>query len=245
MPVLHLTDVDEHLRARIDPDAAGWVDQRCAEIDRDPAAIARWFPAVGRFVPPAPLDAQAELDDPYAWTTHDAVRVRMLSACGESRAGEAAELYRYGDAGERRGVLRALDVLPFGDAGLPLVQDALRTNDIRLVAAALGPFGAAALDEGAFRQAVLKCVFVGLPLARVSGTDERADAELARMLAAYAHERVVAGRAVPGDIWPIVDRYPPSAELAAIDAELKSAHSDRRAAAEAALVSRVVRKDSA
>ena len=37
---------------------------------------------------------------------------------------------------------------------LPVVRDALRTNDTRLVAAALGPYAAAHLDDAAWRQAV-------------------------------------------------------------------------------------------
>ena len=53
--------------------------------------------------------------------------------------GELAELYRYGDAAERRGVLRALPYLDLGDRGLGLIDDAIRTNDTRLIAAALGP----------------------------------------------------------------------------------------------------------
>ena len=78
-------------------------------------------------------------------------------------------------------------------AGVPLLHDAIRTNDTRLVAAALGPY-AGHLDDAAWRQAVLKCVFMGVPLAAVDGLDERADAELAAMLAALADERAAAGR---------------------------------------------------
>ena len=75
-------------------------------------------------------------------------------------------------------MLRALPLLPVGDAGVPLLHDAIRTNDTRLVAAALGPY-ARHLDDAAWRQAVLKCVFIGVPLAVVHDLDERADAELA------------------------------------------------------------------
>ena len=54
------------------------------------------------------------------------------------------------------------------------------------------------------------------------------------MLAAYAHERVAAGRDVPNDVWPWIDRFPPEAELAAIADELHAnAHARRRAAAAA------------
>jgi myo-inositol-1-phosphate synthase len=87
-----------------------------------------------------------------------------------------------------------------GEAALPLLHDALRTNDTRLVAAALGPYGAARLPAPAWRQAVLKCVFTGVPLSVVAGLDDRADAELTRMMTDYARERTAAGRDVPADV---------------------------------------------
>jgi hypothetical protein len=98
-----------------------------------------------------------------------------------------------------------LSFLDIGARGLPIVRDALRTNDTRLVAAALGPYAAEHLDAPAYRQGVLKCVFMGIPLAGIHGLDRRADDELARMLRAYAEERMAAGRAVPADVWLIVD----------------------------------------
>ncbi|MBR7679119.1 EboA domain-containing protein, partial [Streptomyces daliensis] len=90
--------------------------------------------------------------------------------------------YEHGSAEERRAVLRALPHLPFAarpDA-LPLVEDALRANDTSLVAAAVGPYGAAHLDPHAWRHAVLKCLFTGVPLEAVAGLETRArgDAEL-------------------------------------------------------------------
>lgn len=115
-------------------------------------------------------------------------------------AATVAALYRNGDAGERLAVLDALAELDLGDAALPLVEDALRTNDARLVTAALGPYGARTLDDHAYRQGVLKCVFMSIPLDRIAGLDERFDAELARMLTAYADERRAAGRPVPSDV---------------------------------------------
>lgn len=233
-----LNGLTRRLCARLDHDTQAWVIERCANVVRDPAAIRTIFPTVGRSVTTGQLDAGADPVDLFAWSIQDAVRVQLLNACGAAVAQEALDLYRFGDALERRGVLRALDVLPIGSAGIPLVEDALRANDTRLIAAALGPFGVRVLDDHAFRQAVLKCVFVGLPLTGVFSVDTRADAVLARKLAAYAHERVAAGRSVPADIWPLVDRYPPVDELAAIEAERTSRHADRRAAAEAALTAR-------
>ena len=55
------------------------------------------------------------------------------------------------------------------------------------------------------------------------------------MLAAFVHERVAAGRTVPAEVWDVIDRHPPRAEIAAIEAELDSPFADRRAAAAQAL----------
>ena len=83
---------------------------------------------------------------------------------GERAEAELAELYRYGDAAERRGMLRALPFLELGDRGLGLTDDAIRTNDTRLIAAALGPYATEHLPDAGYDQAVLKCVFVGVPI---------------------------------------------------------------------------------
>ncbi|MFC7640250.1 EboA domain-containing protein [Streptosporangium lutulentum] len=85
-----------------------------------------------------------------------------------------------------------------GAEAVPLLHDAIRSNDARLVIAALGPY-AGHLDQAMWRQAVLKCVFMDVPLAAVDGLAERADAELAAMLAALADERAAAGRSIPAD----------------------------------------------
>jgi hypothetical protein len=123
-------------------------------------------------------------------------------------AAALTRLYRQGDASERRGVLRALHPLDehrdLGAMALPIVEDALRTHDPRLITAALGDYAARHLGAHAYRQAVLKCVFTGIPLADVRGLDERADAELTRMLADYAHERLAAGREVPPDVRSLI-----------------------------------------
>ncbi|MEV6353131.1 EboA domain-containing protein [Streptomyces hydrogenans] len=133
--------------------------------------------------------------------TEDAVRTLLLI---EARASTETltRLYREGGAAERRAVLLALPFLVDGPQATPLVDDALRTHDTRLVAAAVGPYSAAHLAPHAWRHAVLKCLFTGVPLTAVADLARRAaaDAELARMLAALAAERTAAGRDVPRDL---------------------------------------------
>jgi hypothetical protein len=228
------------LRARTELGRLGWLKEAFETISRNPPAIRSLFPAVGRELGRGPLhpDGSAAPAEERGWTVDDAGRVLLLLALEDRAAEEAPELYRYGDTAERRAVLRALGVLPAGDWAVELVEDAIRTNDPRLIAAALGPYAVARLDEASLNQAVLKCVFVGIPLANVEGLQERVTPRLSRMLAEYALERVAAGRDVPADVWPVIERHPPGDVLAAIEAELDSPFDDRHRAAAAALAAR-------
>ena len=172
------------------------------EIRKDPTRVRVRFPAaareVGRSVADTPLGADR---------SEDGVRARLLLALADALAdqpdalsGEVHDLYRFGDADERRAVLLTLHRLPLDDRAADLLHDALRTNDLRLVAAALGPYGEAVLDAAAWRQGVLKCLFTGVPVDLVSGLADRTDDELIRMVTSYAEERVAAGRPVPEDV---------------------------------------------
>ncbi|SCL17116.1 hypothetical protein GA0070616_1205 [Micromonospora nigra] len=184
------------LRGVPDPE---WLDAALRRVTAEPAAITGVFAAAGRRC------GRNELPELPGWTADDAARVLLLTALPADHTAFTDLLYRHGDAAERRAVLRALPLLPVGADAVPLLHDAIRTNDTRLVAAALGPY-ARHLDPSAWRQAVLKCVFTGVPLAVVADLDERADGELALMLAALAAERAAAGRTMPADATDLLDR---------------------------------------
>ncbi len=180
-----------------------WLDDALARIAADPAAIEHLFPAAGR---------HCGRDRPLAvegWTAQDAARALLLAALPQ-RDGDLVkrvdDLYRHGDSVEKRAILRALPMLPIGTGAVHLLEDAIRSNDTRLVAAALGRYSVH-LDAATWRQAVLKCVFMGVPLSEAHGLDERADAELGRMLAAFAAERRAAGRDVPADALAVLSRW--------------------------------------
>ncbi len=174
-------------------DVAAAVDQ----VASDPSRIDVLFPAARRLAVREGLDP-------------DEARARLLLAL----PGDAAtvveavtRVYHQGDPAEKHAVLVALPHLDdderevrIGDAALPVVRDALRTNDTRLVAAAMGPYAERHLDDAAWRQAVLKLVFMGVPVSVVSGLERRADDELARMASDFADERRAAGRVVPTDV---------------------------------------------
>ncbi|MFI9114916.1 EboA domain-containing protein [Streptomyces venezuelae] len=123
-------------------------------------------------------------------------------------------LYQHGTAAERRAVLLALPSLVTGPEAVPLVEDALRTHDTTLLAAALGPYAATHLTPHAWRHAVLKCLFTGVPVTTVAGLAERAagDTELARMLADHAAERTAAGRDLPAGLSLVLALTAPAEE---------------------------------
>jgi hypothetical protein len=178
----------------------GWLDDAVRRVAAEPGAVGRLFAAAGRRCGRAPLP------DAPGWTADDAARVLLLTMLPVDQVvGQVETLYRYGDAAEKRAVLRALPLLPVGIAAVPLLHDAIRTNDTRLVAAALGPY-ASHLDAASWRQAVLKCVFMEVPLAVVDRLDERADGELEIMLAGLDEERRAAGRTIPADATALLKR---------------------------------------
>ncbi|CAL9377555.1 hypothetical protein SUDANB145_01000 [Streptomyces sp. enrichment culture] len=197
-------DLRAALTARLDPDARRWLDQALDEAGAHPGGhgpISAWelrLAEAGRRCGPAHADA---------------ARVLILHAA-RAGADALARVYHQGTADERRAVLYALPHLVTGADALPLVEDALRTNDTRLLAAAVGPYAARHLDDHQWRHAVLKCLFTDVGVAHVAELDRRArgDAELARMLADYAAERTAAGRRVPEDLHRVLALTGPTTE---------------------------------
>lgn len=193
------------LAGRLSAEGAHWLDETCREVADEPAVLAAAFPAAGRRCGRGPLDAAGP--ELAGWTVDDAARTMLLLALTWlDVVGETTRMYYGGDPAEKRAVLRALPVLDVGEHGVPLVLDALRSNDIRLVAAAMGPYAADRLDLESWRRGVLKCVYCGVPLANVADLHAKADDRLGRMLADFAAERRAAGRSVPADVRLVLDR---------------------------------------
>ncbi|MET8171273.1 EboA domain-containing protein [Streptomyces clavifer] len=194
-------ELDDRLRGA----ARAWLDEALAE-----AAHAAGHPDSDTGSPPWELRF-ASAGRQCGLEHADSVRALLLL---EARAGLPAvtRLYEQGTAAERRAVLLTLDRLDLGATALPLVEDALRTNDTRLVSAAVGPYAAAHLDAHGWRHAVLKCLFTEVPVEAVAdlGRRARGDAELARMLADFAAERTAAGREVPADLRTVLDLTAPA-----------------------------------
>jgi len=161
-------------------------------VGKEPAA----FSAEERAAVPWPLVLAAD----------ELVRIVLLARAGEA-LGEAElgalvdAVYRHGEARERAAVLRALPFLRAPERFVPLAADACRTHVLPIFEAVAceNPFPARHFEPDAFRQLVLKAVFLEVRVARIHGLSARLDAELARMARGYASERAAAGRPIPED----------------------------------------------
>jgi hypothetical protein len=206
------------LADRASADGVAWLrDQLDAARAGDRAAVRKAFPGMGRRLGRGELGVEGALaradgaEVPLrAWRVDDVGRAALIAAFADGRDELARELYFSGDLRERTGVLRGLALAGEGDAAMDAVRDACRANARELFEAAVAdnPYASAGLNENEFRQAVLKSVFLGVPLESIARIDERADAELTRMLLSYVTEREMAVRSVPPDIWPVAGRAP-------------------------------------
>lgn len=199
------------LRDALAPEAVLALDDMLASLAADPRVLARLFPGAARRTARGELGAGGP-------RIEDAVRGELVAAAAKvlepaALGDELAGIYRHGDADERRAVLLALSAL--GDPRVPaeaILLDALRTNDVRLVAAAMGPC-ARSLAAHDWRHGVLKCLFVGAPLQQVADLRERTDGELVAMVRRYVLEREAAGRAVPEDALLVLDLMTPTTPM--------------------------------
>jgi hypothetical protein len=171
-----------------------WLAEAESRAAAEPAALPSLFARADRKLGREPVTG--------GWTAGQVGRALLLRGRAPERI---IEIYQRGDAAEKLAVLKALPLLEIKDAGVPLLLDALRTNDTRLVAAALGRY-AEHLDAATWRQGVIKVVFMGVPLEAVADLDDRADAELAQMLRSLADERAAAGRELPADATALLER---------------------------------------
>jgi hypothetical protein len=146
------------------------------------------------------------------WRRGDAARACLIVAATAGTAGWetlVTGLFRHGDEDERAAVIRSLCLLPEPCSALAIALEAGRTNSMVFYAALAldNPYPAACYDDHAYNHVVLKCLFNGLPVARIIGLRRRANAELTRMCEDYIGERRAAGRPVPADIWLPLEPY--------------------------------------
>lgn len=111
------------------------------------------------------------------------------------------ELFEASEMGEQVSILRVLPLLPDAGRFVETGVQACRTNarDVFEAIVCENPYLVEHFPELSFNQAIMKAIFMEVPLHRVDGLERRITPELSRMAAGYASERRAAGRVVPKD----------------------------------------------
>jgi hypothetical protein len=219
--------LDTWLASRTEADLLDWFRAKVVGATKDGADSSFFlaFSTLSRKVGRSPLalsDVEKALAEgaragwkPGSWTIDQAARTRLVLALPvEDEAGYRLSLDRLfedADHGELVTLYQALPLLPHPSFHRARAREGIRSNmkTVFEAVALRNPYPAEMLDEAAWNQLVLKCLFVGSTLLFVDGLDERANRTLARMLSDYAHERWAAGRSVSPELWrsigPIAD----------------------------------------
>jgi hypothetical protein len=160
--------------------------------------------------------------DPTGWSVDQAARILLVlqgGGTGEALAAEAEDaLLHRGRRGDDRAPARPA-ALSRSRLHVMRAREGARSNmrPIFEAVAHRNPYPMEAFDENAWNHMVLKALFVGAPLWPIQGLEARANAELARILRDYAHERWAAGRPVTPELWRGVGRFADAEALADLE----------------------------
>ena len=226
-------------------DAAPWVEERLEALaagapERDLHVVLGMAPRrLGKadLTPSEAERAAAEaarpgwrIDD---WSVDGALRVLAILVHGAQRpfADRFEDLRRTADAAEAIALYRGLPLYPEPEALHFEAGEALRSNlkPVFEAVAHRNPFPREQFDEHRWNHMVLKALFVGSRLHPIQGLDERANAELARILREYSQERRAAGRPVTPELWRCVGPFAEGDALADLERALD--HDDAPGAA--------------
>ena len=148
--------------------------------------------------------------DPSRWSLDQTARAGLLAALPDSDAealvSTVDQLAGSADLHELIALYQALPQLAHPPRWTARAAEGLRSNMQAVFAAVAldNPYPAEHLDEDAWNQLVLKCLFVNQPLSRIVGLDQRTNPRLSRMLCDYADERRAAKRPIPAELWRCV-----------------------------------------
>ena len=148
---------------------------------------------------------------PGHWSVDQAARTLLVLALPQDNREKylqaLEQLFTTADGGELVALYQALPLLSYPEQLEKRATEGVRSNMVAVfnAIALRNPYPAQYFDTLAWNQMVLKALFVGSPLHLIQGLDIRANRDLARMLIDYAHERHSANRAVPAELWQLVN----------------------------------------
>ena len=179
--------------------------------------------------------------NPQGWSVDMAARIAVmchLATLREEQFGETiSDLCRNADPAESIALYSGVSHYPQSSLLDQQIGEGLRTN-MRPVFEAIAhqnPYPATHFDENRWNHMVLKALFIDSTLAPIYGLDERANAELARILCDYTNERRAAGRDVTHELWRCVGPFATGDMVDDLEITTKSANNIEKSAALLAL----------
>lgn len=213
------------IKEQVDEKAVSWLEQQTEKLQKEPANRNFFlaFSTASRFFSKKPLqlskEIQAEAEQvrkgfqPQYWNQLQAVRTYLLLQIPYDEEQQYLQtldkIFETADMDEQVALYAALPLLPNPEALIKRASEGVRTNITAVfdAVALYNPYPANFLSQDAWNQMLLKAVFMQRPLYRIYGADERANAELARMLIDFAHERWAAHRNVVPELWRFVGPF--------------------------------------
>jgi hypothetical protein len=237
--------------------AAALADELLQELQKDRTRLPVLFPGLPRRTGKDAIgggvrkigDATVDLD---AFRTCDLVAAHLVASIDATEA-ELVDLFSHGDLEERAMLLRSLNFLPLGGITNNLLGEALRTNVVLHLEAAMcdsdllaRTIEAGAVDADTANRLLLKFAFIDMDLTRAFGAESHASETLSTMLQDLATEREAAGRSVWRHTYRMLGLAPCAGAFARLLGGLE--HGDdgvRQAAADGLLALRASDNDAA
>lgn len=194
------------LRALLGP-AAEQADELLATLRSDRSRLPVAFPGIPRRFGKAVIgggrrtfgDATVDLD---AFRTCDLVAAYLVTSL-EATEEEVIDVFAHGDIEERAMLFRSLNFLPLGSTTNRLLGEALRTNIVLHLEAAMcdsdllaRTIASGVIDDDTANRLLLKFAFLDMDLTRALNAENHANTTLSTMLQDLATEREAAGRSV-------------------------------------------------
>lgn len=153
--------------------------------------------------------------------------VQVLNAKPDFFSVPVLNIIQIADKEELITFLKYLVLLPNAPFFKPSAVEALRTNigPVFDAIAMNNPYPQLFFNEQEWNQMYLKAVFIQRKLEDIIGVDERANADLARIISDYAHERWAASRTIEPYFWRPVAKFLDETLLSDMERLLKSDNS--------------------